>query len=834
MRFSTFLFPLSTFHFAVMAVSVVAAVSATAVAAEAKKPQELLRDLQNISRDKNATLEAVSNAYAAVTSLTNINARERGEAAKQFVNAHVAKGNLAAAMAFAEASAGNAALPVDARAALFGSVARSYADGNKRDTYGAYRHDGFDRAGELYGRIVSIPDATPGVKVEAYRNMANMRLEATRDIPGAFALLDKAIALPGIEPDQKARAVFNKADLHSRIGEYDKAIALLAPLVADESLPSNFRRDAFRKSLSVIRSQGGAEAELKARREALAKKDKYGNPFVSEGELASFCVGNGVDIPWAISYYRKAIANWEPNPGGRGFPDIGQIQKAYSASGYDAYAKEMPAVISKIAGSPSLLGHLFGAMIGRDAGPASRDERYPETILAFFDSVPATNRPAIGRLFDYASKIRQTSNRAVAYAREIGKLPEDSKAVNKDQRKNAAIFVALSDANGNGARAVTLLNAYLKKNPPADNLGRADFLLKGVRRAMTLRQDDVAKAIYAEREKLVRKEEPRSLPCPFIENAPQDISAILSSSFYKNGKKGLADRKFGDDLKFIIETDVTAKRDMTEFNGKPFRPTEIFAFCDAKGVKVMLRAFYDKETLEKFRNGFGGVGGYEAYIAPGIDGPYTFLGFGPGSTRLDSSFITQYDNGNGYRNFKGEDDSLMLSHYVADDSFISLLSFSWAKAFESLPSNGDKWYFEPLCWSQGGWSWGGSKGVHNRSNFGALVFDGITPKAAAAIRRIVLKKASDTYWNAKSARSNGCIEFWKDPVLGDPAFYTDCLKPLVARLDPYAGRVKPTMTDEDVMDVYEHAAKEWMNIDFIVSSLRERYVERTLIEEAGF
>ena len=36
--------------------------------------------------------------------------------------------------------------------------------------------------------------------------------------------------------------------------------------------------------------------------------------------------------------------------------------------------------------------------------------------------------------------------------------------------------------------------------------------------------------------------------------------------------------------------------------------------------------------------------------------------------------------------------------------------------------------------------------------FGALVFEGITPKAEAAIRRIILKKASDAYWNAKSAR----------------------------------------------------------------------------------
>ena len=35
-------------------------------------------------------------------------------------------------------------------------------------------------------------------------------------------------------------------------------LALLAPLVADESLPPNFRRDALRKSFSVINAQGGA------------------------------------------------------------------------------------------------------------------------------------------------------------------------------------------------------------------------------------------------------------------------------------------------------------------------------------------------------------------------------------------------------------------------------------------------------------------------------------------------------------------------------------------------------------------------------------------------
>ena len=270
---------------------------------------------------------------------------------------------------------------------------------------------------------------------------------------------------------------------------------------------------------------------------------------------------------------------------------------------------------------------------------------------------------------------------------------------------------------------------------------------------------------------------------------------------------------------------------MTEFNGKPFRPTEIFTFCDAKGVKVMLRQFCDKETLEKFKGGFGGIGGYEAYIATGFDTPYTFLGFGPGETKLHSDFLTQYDNGTGYRNPKSEDDSILLSNYIADDSVVSLLAFSWVKAFANLPSNGDKWYFESLCWSNGGWSWGGSKSVHNRSAFGALVFEGITPKAAAEIRRSVVKKACDTYWNAKSARSNGQVEIWKDPELGDPEFYKECVEPLVKRLDTYTGKVKADMSDEDVMEVYENAAREWMNIDFVVSSLRSRYIKQKMLED---
>ena len=792
-----------------------------------------MRELQNVSRDKNASLEAVTNAYQAVVACTNLLVHQRGEAAKSFANAHTSRGKRAEALAFAEASATATNIPVRFRAELFTIAARSFADNNKGDQFGSYRNDGFLKAESVYGEILAIKDATVSEKIDAYKNMANMRLEADRDLKGAFDYLDKAIALPGIEPDQKARAIINKADLHKRAGEYDKALALLTPIVADESYSDNFRRDTLNKTFSIASAQGGTEAELKARREAMAKyKNKDGKPLPYEEDLARFCAESGADAAFAASFYHRVFANVDPTK--RFTPDLGRTIKAFGAAGFDTFAKELPAAVKTLNRvAPNQLKGLWDNATGRphDANKAVKDDRYPRFVIETFEAVDATNRLPASSILNYASRYKSCNDIAVKAAREIGKLPADDKSVNSDTRKNAAVIAALADANGNAGRAVQLLNDWLKKNPPADNLDRANFLLRAVKRAAIIRQEDVARAIHAEYEKLVRKEEPRSLPCPYIEKAPQDISEILRSDFYKKAPKGLADRKFGDDLEFIIATDVTANRTMTEFNGKPFRPTEIFTFCDAKGVKVMLRQFCDKETLEKFKGGFGGIGGYEAYIATGFDTPYTFLGFGPGETKLHSDFLTQYDNGTGYRNPKSEDDSILLSNYIADDSVVSLLAFSWVKAFANLPSNGDKWYFESLCWSNGGWSWGGSKSVHNRSAFGALVFEGITPKAAAEIRRSVVKKACDTYWNAKSARSNGQVEIWKDPELGDPEFYKECVEPLVKRLDTYTGKVKADMSDEDVMEVYENAAREWMNIDFVVSSLRSRYIKQKMLED---
>jgi hypothetical protein len=61
--------------------------------------------------------------------------------------------------------------------------------------------------------------------------------------------------------------------------------------------------------------------------------------------------------------------------------------------------------------------------------------------------------------------------------------------------------------------------------------------------------------------------------------------------------------------------------------------------------------------------------------------------------------------------------------------------------------------------------------------------------------------------------------------LGDQQFFFDVIAPLQTRLSSYLPKVKFEMTDAEVGDVFENAAVEWMNIDYIVSGLRRDYLD---------
>lgn len=781
----------------------------------AKTPAQMLKDFNGLVRDKNATFEAVSNAYAKVSEALAADSAKLADATKGFIGFHADRKAFDAALAIAEDAMGCADIPSARRADFFNTVAAAAFKENFKDSFGGYHTRGIDFAARIYARTLEIKDATGAEKVAAYRNLANMSLEATHVAGEAFGLLDKAIALPGLTADQKGGAILNKAELLARTREFDKALALCNGLLADGSLSQSVRRRAALQAIDCAGALSG-DGKAKATGEIAAKYPG----LLNDGEIADR-TGKTADYLWG------QVKNYEK---GR-FPDVVRLVTLHGEKGYDALARELPAIIKVTeAKDPQSLRRIFAALTkGWNPMAAAKDPRFATFFVAMVESVAATNRPSAADVFAFVKGRKAAAEPALKYAREVLAAPASAK---EDLVQEAAVLVSLADAGGNASRAVSLMSDWAAKNIPATNkLDNAAFLLRGVKTAMQAGDEEVAKALYAARAKYFQKAEPRSIKCAFIKDAPQEIPEILASAFYRDGEKGLLDRKFGDDLKFIIETDVTKNRTMTEYNGKAFRPTEIFAFCDKYGVKIMLREYASAEDLAKFRNGFGGLPGYESYLATGFDTPYTFVDFSPASRNVNDSFVTQYDNGTGYRNLRDADGSITLKNYIAGDSAVTLISASWEKEFNALPENGGKWYYEPLNWLNGGWSWGGSKGVHNRSSFGALVFEGLTPEALASIKRVILPKAAAKFRNACSARNAGCIENWKDPVLGDVDFYEKCVAPLEKRLSSFLGKVRPEMTDAEVNEVYDGAAKEWLNIDYVVSRLRTEYLAEKFVSE---
>jgi hypothetical protein len=152
------------------------------------------------------------------------------------------------------------------------------------------------------------------------------------------------------------------------------------------------------------------------------------------------------------------------------------------------------------------------------------------------------------------------------------------------------------------------------------------------------------------------------------------------------------------------------------------------------------------------------------------------------------------------------------------------LFLSWELFYDKLPKNGDKWQLEAIRWTRsGGFSFGGSESVHNRSSWGDIVFSGLTRENLNEIKRAIVFQAVNKYRSAK--KINALAGQWEDSELGDSAFFEAKVKPLFARLDGYAAQVNKEMTAADVETLFKEAVPDWMELNFRVAALRAQYLK---------
>ena len=337
--------------------------------------------------------------------------------------------------------------------------------------------------------------------------------------------------------------------------------------------------------------------------------------------------------------------------------------------------------------------------------------------------------------------------------------------------------------------------------------------------ALNLQRTEECERYSAAYTKLFKAAPERRYAMKYFEKPVASIDAWRQ--VYDSLEKSLVDVKMCGDLD-RLDTDVATGREAVEKTEKDSKSArmEVSSLCDVEGVRIFLRV--QDENARAVEKGFAGGLGTEMYFAPGAGEPYVCFGSSP-KAGLNFVFYTAYTSLESKRmDFEDLKSKYAIREATAftDDDYVLMLTFPWNAFYQKLPAKaGTEWRFECLS---GGYSWGGSQGVHEASSWGRLVFN-LKPEEIAAIRRKLIYDTCKT-WNRPTRGTVPLFDKWADPVLGDLDFYETCLKPFEAELKAQVAKVSETMTDAEVNEVYEKGAIRWIGLPYEIDALRRTYL----------
>jgi hypothetical protein len=771
----------------------------------------LLKEAQTVAR-QNKPDESIA-AYAKVFAAADLTTDQRIAAHLDLGRVLSAKGPIDAAAAEYDQALAVPGLDAVQKIKILNTLAQLWFNSNFKGAWASYTTAGIDKAADLYRQIGAMPEASPADKVAAYNSLANCQLERM-EIAAANATLDEALKLPGLKEADLFAARKNKADALYRQLEFARALPIYEGLWST-NLTGVLRSSIENRIVEIVsREKGGDEAFR------LLKEKFQRGPL----GLAEFCSNSGKQAE-AIRLYDGVLADGQADYRTR-IDTLEKLMFIFGAdSNFDAFLANAERRIASLIAAEPKASEIYGRLGSRSfsrlpiAGTPRFKRWLDEKLLATTPRSPKDRAAAARAQFEELLKQRDFAP-AMDVARTLLADTNTPPAFRLTCNLSLVVFDTKGNASGVIKKVQSALDqdATLRTNPVA----RAEGLLNTARIAMDMRYEKVARVLYAERDKMLVQAERRSLPCTFLEKAPKDITAFMNSAYFKDPKnRGVLDRKYGDNVQFLLDTDAALTgRKVTE-KKDDFVPTEFVAVCDADGIKLF---FFATTTKAKdVADGLVAMGGYETYLAAGPDAPYHcfLIDLPPGE--MSDDFVTQYKNKT-FRRARQKENTATIEHQVLENGVATLLTVSWAAFFNAIPQNGDAWDFEPIHWEQGGYSWGGSQSVHNRSSFGSLIFANMTPANVNAIKRRLIPVAVAAYRKELSSE-NGYVEIWQDPELGDRTFYFEKVKPLTDKLSQYLGKVKPGMTAEEVDWLYAEAVPSWMNIKYIVADLRRDYLD---------
>ena len=205
------------------------------------------------------------------------------------------------------------------------------------------------------------------------------------------------------------------------------------------------------------------------------------------------------------------------------------------------------------------------------------------------------------------------------------------------------------------------------------------------------------------------------------------------------------------------------------------------------------------------------------------------------AVRADPVYNTQYETF-GVRRVRNDPRHFRAQTVFGEGVAEMHVSVAWENYAGRLPPDGGEWEFEALRWGgpNGKSAWNGTESIHGRSTWGRLKFR-LPASARCAIRRRQINLAAAAYRREKTIEQHydGVFSWWRDPYVGDVAFYEKSLAPLVARLDGLVERAKPEMSDAEVEAFSAADLSALVDVKFEVARRRRDWLESKTIAGEG-
>lgn len=671
-------------------------------------------------------------------------------------------------------------------------------------------------ASACHERIITDATIANAAKVEALRNIADIQIAGLgglelhqMDLAPAHATLERALVINGLSADDRAAALINIGNLHRREDKHAQARAAYEQVL---QLKAGDR--AIRNARQLIADTFAAEGDLD-RAVAIYREHQFdlitffeqrGRRELQHEECMRVLADESATEAARWNAFRRLPA-WHPNS-----RDLTAIRQACDQH-LAAFAQKDPA-------------RLLVLLPTFKKADVDLETAFVEWAAALLLGAP--------RLSDGDYNLILTGRiNALALQGRSQEVADAAKAMAEDARvtpSNRLWADLIFSTQANGTPAV--IEAAIRRHDGLAAKEKSEALLAAGRTALRSRQEPLARLLLDAHRALLVQTGRAEIVCAFVAEAPSDIGGWLASPLLKDARgKAALDRPYGDNISFLVETDsamtgreAAAQSDTMDDDSR----TDFHIACDREGLHLFFKA-HDTQVAQVVTGTVRG-GGFEMYLAPGNhQAYYTLLTTLPKGDFKPDMFLTSYPNRQ-HRTPTAESGTFRSQTRPIDNAIATYLFFAWETFYDKLPVTGTRWQFDAIRWTRaGGFSFGGSKSVHNRSSWGDIVFADMTDEHLAAIKRAIIPRAIAKYRQAKQVTRP--VGNWADPDLGDVTFHEQVVAPLLKRLDEFVIRAGKGMTDDDVRDIFEHAVPGWMELDHHVAAARARYLEERLLAE---